>query len=96
MIGEFAEVPHLPFTLPLLGGWIYLTLAGSLGAYTAYIYLLKVSTPARVSTYAYVNPVIAVFVGWMFGGESVTLRVLLAAGLLLGGVALITARKRPG
>lgn len=91
--GELDAVARAPVTLPLLGGWIYLTLAGSLGAFSAYIYLLKVSTPARVSTYAYVNPVVAVLVGWTFGGEVVTTRIVMAAALLLGGVALITARK---
>lgn len=91
--GEFARL-HLELLTPgILGGWLYLTIAGSLVAFSAYIYLLKVSTPARVSTYAYVNPAVAVFVGWAFGGERVTSRVLAAAALLLGGVALITAWK---
>ncbi len=92
--GEFSRIPEMPWTWELFGGWTYLTLAGSLGAYAAYIYLLKVSAPARVSTYAYVNPAVAVFVGWAIGGEVVTSRMLIAAALLLGGVALITARKR--
>jgi drug/metabolite transporter (DMT)-like permease len=91
--GEFARL-HLELVTPgILGGWLYLTVAGSLIAFSAYIYLLKVSTPARVSTYAYVNPAVAVFVGWAFGGERVTPRIIAAAALLLGGVALITAWK---
>lgn len=94
LTGELAEAAQAPVSFPLVGGWLYLTLAGSLGAYSAYIFLLKVSTPARVSTYAYVNPALAVFVGWAFGSEVVTLRILVAAALLLGGVALITARKK--
>lgn len=91
--GEFARIDARVLAPATLGGWLYLTIAGSLVAFSAYIYLLKVSTPARVSTYAYVNPAVAVFVGWAFGGERVTPRVLTAAALLLGGVALITAWK---
>jgi len=91
--GEFERLSAGKLTPTLLGGWLYLTIAGSLVAFTAYIYLLKVSTPARVSTYAYVNPAVAVFVGWAFGEELVTPRILLSAILLLGGVALITAWK---
>ncbi|MGH8020816.1 MAG: EamA family transporter [Opitutaceae bacterium] len=94
--GEFSRLPETAWRWELFGGWAYLTLAGSLAAYTAYIYLLKVSTPARVSTYAYINPAVAVCVGWALGGEVVTGRMAIAAGLLLGGVALITARKRTG
>ena len=92
LTGEFARIPELSFQPHLISGWLYLTFAGSLAAFSAYVYLLKHSTPARVSTYAYVNPAIAVFVGWIFG-EIVTARVLLAGVLLLSGVALITLRK---
>lgn len=91
--GEFARLGTRMLTPALVGGWLYLTIAGSLIAFTAYIYLLKVTTPARASTYAYVNPAVAVFVGWAFGGELITPRILVAAALLLGGVALITAWK---
>lgn len=90
LTGEPHRVSAAMLTPHAFGGWLYLTLAGSLAAYTAYIYLLEVSTPARVSTYAYVNPVIAVFVGWALGGETVTGRILVAAALLLGGVTVIT------
>lgn len=91
--GEWSRVNASLLSTPLVAGWIYLTIAGSLVAFSAYIYLLKVTTPARAGTYAYVNPAVAVFVGWAFGGERVTSRMLFAAALLLGGVALITAWK---
>jgi drug/metabolite transporter (DMT)-like permease len=52
-----------------------------------------VSTPARVSTYAYVNPVIAVLLGWTLGGEELTVRMLLAAAVIVAGVVLIVMRK---
>lgn len=76
---------------------VYLIVFGSLIGFTAYTYLLQVSTPARVSTYAYVNPVVAVFLGWAFAGEPVTGRTLLAAAVILAGVAIITAagERRP-
>ena len=71
--------------------FIYLTLIGSLVGFTAYSWLLKVSTPAKVSTYAYVNPVIAVFLGWAFAGETLTPRMLAAAGIIILGVVIISA-----
>jgi drug/metabolite transporter (DMT)-like permease len=69
---------------------LYLIVAGSLIGFTAYTYLLQVSTPAKVSTYAYVNPVVAVLLGWAFAGEQITARTLAAAAVILAGVAIIT------
>jgi drug/metabolite transporter (DMT)-like permease len=69
---------------------LYLFIAGSLIGFTAYTYLLQVSTPAKVSTYAYVNPIVAVLLGWAFAGEEITARTLVAAAVILGGVAIIT------
>jgi drug/metabolite transporter (DMT)-like permease len=77
-------------------GFLYLLLVGSLVGFTAYVWLLKVSSPARVSTYAYVNPVVAVFLGWAFAGEELTPRMLVAAAVVVGAVAAITtASSRP-
>jgi drug/metabolite transporter (DMT)-like permease len=67
----------------------YLIVAGSLLGFTAYIFLLGATTPARVSTYAYVNPVVAVFLGWAFAGEGVTARTVIAALAIVGSVAVI-------
>ncbi len=75
-------------------GWIYLVTFGSLIGFTAYIYLLQAVTPAKASTYAYVNPLVAVFLGWAIAGEAVTARTLLAAAIILGGVAMITMNAR--
>ena len=69
---------------------LYLILFGSLIGFTAYIWLLKVSTPAKVSTYAYVNPVVAVLLGWAFAGEPLSLRTVIAAGVIIAGVAMIS------
>ena len=72
--------------------FLYLTLIGSLVGFTAYAWLLKATTPARASTYAYVNPVIALFLGWALGGETLTGRMLLAAAIIVSGVIVITSR----
>jgi len=77
-------------------GFLYLITFGSLVGFTAYNWLLSHASPARVSTYAYVNPVIAVFLGWAMVHERVTLRTLAAAALVVAAVALIiTHRARP-
>ena len=72
----------------------YLIAFGSLVAFTAYTWLLRVSTPAKVATYAYVNPLVAVALGWGFGGERLSGATFGAAGLILGAVVLITLPSR--
>jgi len=67
----------------------YLVVFGSLVGFSAYMWLLTVTTPARVSTYAYVNPVVAVLLGWAIAGEAVTLRSGLAAAGIVAAVAII-------
>src|SRR2546430_2774208 len=76
-----------------LAAFVYLTFIGSLVGFSAYAWLLKATTPARVSTYAYVNPVIAVFLGWAFGGETLTGQMLAGAGVIVLGGVIITARR---
>jgi drug/metabolite transporter (DMT)-like permease len=71
-------------------GFAYLTLIGSLVGFTAYIWLLDHQPASRISTYAYVNPVVAVFLGWALAGEPLSLRTLIAAAIIVGAVALIT------
>lgn len=68
----------------------YLIVFGSIVAFSAYSWLLRVAHPARISTYAYVNPVVAMLLGWGFAGERLTTRTLIAAAVVLAGVALIT------
>ena len=69
---------------------LYLVLFGSIMAFTAYGWLVRVAPASRVATYAYVNPVVAMMLGWLFAGETLSARTLLAAALVLAGVALIT------
>ena len=78
---------------------LYLVIFGSLIGFTSYIWLLKNVQPALVSTYAYVNPVIAVFLGWLIAAEPLGGRILFAAAIIVGAVALITtfnAMRKPG
>lgn len=72
-----------------LAALAYLIVAGSLLGFTAYVFLLGATTPARVGTYAYVNPIVAVFLGWAFAGEAVTARTVIAALAIVGAVASI-------
>ncbi|MGW8282617.1 MAG: EamA family transporter [Gemmatimonadota bacterium] len=74
---------------------VYLIVFGSVIAFAAYVYLLRVSTPARVGSYAYVNPVVAVILGWALANEPVTGRTILAATVIITGVALIVSGRRP-
>ena len=69
----------------------YLIVFGAIVAYSAYVWLLRVSTPARVGTYAYVNPVIALFLGWWLADEPVGFRSLLAAAIIVGSVVVIVS-----
>lgn len=88
--GEWARVDLAAVSMRSLLGLAYLILFGALLGYSAYVWLLRHTTPARVSTYAYVNPVVAVFLGWAFANEPVTLRTLVGAAVIVSGVALIT------
>jgi drug/metabolite transporter (DMT)-like permease len=76
---------------------VYLVIFGSIIGYTAYVYLLGVVSAAKASTYAYVNPVIAVVLGWAFANEPLGWRTVIAASVILGGVAIITSSQgKPG
>lgn len=72
----------------------YLIVFGSIVAYTAYTWLLKHASASLVSTYAYVNPVVAVALGWALAGESVTQWTLISAAIIICSVVLITLPKR--
>lgn len=72
----------------------YLIVFGSVIAFTVYTWLLTVSSPSRLSTYAYVNPVVAVLIGWALAGEALGLRTLVATAVILAGVALVSTRRK--
>jgi drug/metabolite transporter (DMT)-like permease len=71
---------------------LYLISFGSLIGFTAYLYMLAHTTAARAATYAYVNPIVAVLLGWWLAGEPVSMRTL-AAAVILAGVAIITVAR---
>jgi drug/metabolite transporter (DMT)-like permease len=75
----------------------YLSVFGSIVAFSAYVWLLRVAHASRVATYAYVNPVIAIFLGWSMAGEAFTFHMLLAAAVIIMAVILIiTSQSRQG
>ena len=93
--GELTRMDLAHVSSRSLFGFLYLVTFGSLIGFTAYMYLLEHTTAAKAATYAYVNPVVAVLLGWAFANEPVTARTLLAAAVILAGVAIITvARER--
>ena len=88
--GEASRLDWAQVSLRSALSVLYLAVFGSIIAYSAYVWLLGHVNPARVSTYAYVNPIVAVLLGWALAGEALTLRMLLASAVIVAGVALIT------
>jgi drug/metabolite transporter (DMT)-like permease len=76
-------------------GLAYLIVFGSWVGFTAYIWLLRNTRTSLVGTYAYVNPVVAVLLGWALLGETITVRTLLAGAVIVVGVALIVTSRSP-
>ena len=91
--GELAHIEVSAITARSLLALTYLIVFGSLVGFNAYMWLLRVCAPAWVSTYAFVNPVVAVFLGWALGGEPLTARILMAASLIVVSVFFITFSK---
>jgi drug/metabolite transporter (DMT)-like permease len=87
---------HFSVASVTLGSWMgfsYLVVFGSLFGFTAYVWLMRVSTPAHVSTVSYVNLVVAVALGWTVGGEPMTLRLVVGAAIIVGSVVLVLKKK---
>jgi drug/metabolite transporter (DMT)-like permease len=74
-------------------GLLYLITFGSLLGFTSYIWLLDKVSPARLGTYAYVNPIVAVLLGWAIAGETLSARTAVAAAIVICAVALITTAR---
>jgi drug/metabolite transporter (DMT)-like permease len=94
LTGEAAQIQVAAITLRSLLSLAYLIVFGSIIAFTVYIWLLTVSPPSRISTYAYVNPVVAVLLGWAVAGEALGVRTLAATAIILAGVALVSTRRK--
>jgi drug/metabolite transporter (DMT)-like permease len=86
------EWQQLTFTTRTFAAMAYLTIAGSLITYTAYIYAIKHLPLSTVSLYAYVNPLIAVALGTLLLGEPFSMRIVFAAGMVLAGTAIVSKR----
>ena len=95
MAGEMQVVQEQAILLRSVVAVAYLIVFGSIITFSAYNYLLRHSTLAKLSTYAYVNPVIALFLGWMFASEVLNSRVIMAATLVIGSVALNLSARAP-
>lgn len=93
--GEWQSWVPAATSLRSLLSLLYLIVFGALVAYSAYIWLLRVSTAGRVATYAYVNPVVALFLGWGLAGEPMTGQTLVAAAIILSAVMLLNRVARP-
>lgn len=91
--GDFAQLDLARVTPRAWTAFAYLIGVGSLVGFSTFVWLMKHSTPARVATYAYVNPVVAVFLGWLILGEPITPRTLVASAIIIAAVAIITVQK---
>jgi drug/metabolite transporter (DMT)-like permease len=89
LAGDWARFDPAGISIKSALSFLFLVLLGSLVTFTAYAWLLRVSTPNKVATAGYVNPMVAVFLGWAFAGEALTLRSLLASFIIVVSVALI-------
>jgi drug/metabolite transporter (DMT)-like permease len=89
LTGEAAKFHPGAISSLSLGAFIYLVLIGGIIGYFSYAWLLRHCDPAKVATYAYVNPIVAVLLGAAFAGEVLTARTIFAAGLIVGSVALV-------
>jgi drug/metabolite transporter (DMT)-like permease len=94
--GQFAQFRPSQVSAEAVLSWLFLVIFGSLVGFTAYIWLLGVTSIAKAGTYAYVNPIVAVFLGWAILDEPVTGRTLVAALVILIGVALVNIDWKPG
>jgi drug/metabolite transporter (DMT)-like permease len=93
-LGEFHDFHPAAVSGAAWFSLLYLIVPGSIIAFTAYVWLLHHDSPTRVGTYAYVNPVVAVLVGYFLGGEALGARTILGSVLVLVSVVMITTGKR--
>jgi drug/metabolite transporter (DMT)-like permease len=93
--GEFGDIHPARWSTDSILGLAYLVTFGSLLAFTAYAWLLQNAPVSKVSTYAYVNPVIAVFLGWLFLSEPISAITVVGAGIIVASVALVLRVESP-
>jgi drug/metabolite transporter (DMT)-like permease len=93
LLGEFRDFHPGAVSMAAWLSLLYLIVAGSIIGFTAYLWLIHHESPTKVGTYAYVNPVVAVLIGYFIGGESLGSRTILGSLLVLVSVVVITAAK---
>jgi len=93
--GELGQLATVEISTRSLLAFAYLVVLGSIVAFTAYSYLLRTARPMVVATYAFVNPVVAVLLGWWLAGEPLTWRVAAAGALILAALGLIFSEPAP-
>jgi drug/metabolite transporter (DMT)-like permease len=94
LLGEFRGFQPQAVSLKAWLALAYLVVAGSIIGFTAYVWLIHHESPTKVGTYAYVNPVVAVLVGYFFGGEPITVRTIVGTLLVLVSVVVITTASK--
>jgi drug/metabolite transporter (DMT)-like permease len=93
VLGEFRDFHPWAVSLEAWLALVYLIVAGSIIGFTAYVWLIHHESPTKVGTYAYVNPIVAVLVGYFLGGEALTLRTMVGTLFVLVGVVVITTMR---
>lgn len=93
MLGEWSTFAFSQVSLRSWLGLTYLVVFGSIITFTAYTWLLSVTSATRISTHTFINPVVAVLIGWVFGGEYLTWEMLVATVLIVISVYLVLFRK---
>lgn len=92
--GEWSRLDLSRLSAVSVGAFMYLVVFGSIIAFTAYSWLLRSVSPVRASTYAYVNPAVAILLGWAVAGEAISLRTLVAASVIVASVMLIVSQDK--
>ncbi|MDJ0839225.1 MAG: EamA family transporter [Acidobacteriota bacterium] len=92
-IGEWSRFHPSEITLVSFGAWLYLIIFGSLIVFPTYLWLVKAATPAQVGTHSYVNPLVALFLGWLVADEVITGKTIFAAVIILLAVLVISLDK---
>jgi drug/metabolite transporter (DMT)-like permease len=93
--GELSDIEPAEVGAESIVAWVYLVVIGAMVAYTAYVWLLGHAPLSLVATYAYVNPVVAVFLGWLLLSEPITGAILGGGAIIVLGVAIVVSAERP-
>ena len=89
LFGEGADFTFSAISAHSFSGWLYLVIFGSFGGFSAYVWLLGNAPPKQIASYAFVNPVVAVLLGWWLANEEVNQQMIVAIVILVAAVALI-------